>query len=215
MGYQASYERIDWDAPRTDAEWKQLADELRGKGAQHRQDAHDSFERCDTDGFMSQWASGVTGSAQELAAGIAEGHGWIEVQALFTLDGQFVTTETRQSNFGRFNFYWLVDRKRAAELGIAKPFINESSAKSPVQRAKYYAQKGYAVGTIKIRPYVTLAGGNVACVRAVALPSKSHLAAGDFTVIRTQHGDLFDSRASSSDKWRWWTSEELAAALAK
>lgn len=214
MTYQATYERIDWDLPRTDEQWQELADELRGKGAHHRQEAADSFDRCDTDGFMSQWASGLSGSANELAAEIAEDHGWIEVKALFTADGQFLTTETRQSNYGRFNFYWLVDRKRAAEAGIDKPFINESSAKSPVARAKYYAKKGYTVGTIKIRPYVTMRGGNIACVRAVAEPSKRHLAAGEFTVIRTQHGDLFDSTASCSDGWRWWTPEELAAALA-
>lgn len=212
MSYQASYERIDWDTPRTDEQWRQLADELRGKGVQHRQDAHDSFERCDTDGSMSQWASGLSGSANELAAQIAENHGWIEVKALFTLDGEFLTTDTRQSQFNRYSSYWSIPREHATKLGI-KPFVNRSSAKSPITRAKYYASRGFAIGTIRIRPYVTMAGGNIASVRAIAEPSRRHLTDGNFEVVRTNFGDLYDTRAANSEDWRWWTPEELRDAL--
>ena len=35
------------------------AAQLREAAAADRQAAYDSFERCDTDGFMSQWASGL------------------------------------------------------------------------------------------------------------------------------------------------------------
>lgn len=212
MGYQPSYKAIDWDQPRTDVEWQELADQLRGKGAQHRQDAHDSFERCDTDGALSQWASGLSGAANELAADIAEDYGWIEVQALFTADGQFLTTDIRESaNYG-WGHYWAVPKATAQALGI-KPFVNVSKAKDPVRRAKAYAAKGFTVGTIRIRPYVTMAGGSITSVTPVAQPSRRHLDAGDFEIVRTRHGDLFDSRAPRSDEWYWWTPEELAAKL--
>jgi hypothetical protein len=35
------------------------AEAFRAEEARHLQEAADSFERCDTDGFLSQWAHGM------------------------------------------------------------------------------------------------------------------------------------------------------------
>lgn len=51
------------------------AAELREQAAQHERDAAESFERCDTDGFVSQWASGLNAQAARTNAMIAENGG--------------------------------------------------------------------------------------------------------------------------------------------
>ena len=52
------------------------ADEYRAEAAQSSRDAADSFERCDTDGFLSQWASGLNARLALAKADLAE-HGGI------------------------------------------------------------------------------------------------------------------------------------------
>lgn len=208
MGYSAPYERIDWTTPRTQDEWKALAADLRQQAYSDRKSASDSFERCDTDGFLSQWASNVTAQAYELAASIAENGGRIEVKAVFTLDGEFVTADLRD---GQYGLYYLVSKERQEALGITKPFINWSKASNPKRRAATYASKGYRIGTIRIAPYVTMGGGNLASVRAYAEPSKTALKEGDFEVLATKWGDRLDTTAGNSADWREWTDEEMAA----
>ena len=58
-------------------------DELRAKAAASRKAAQDSFDRCDTDGFLSQWASGITGMLYERQAEIADAGGKSEFWGLF------------------------------------------------------------------------------------------------------------------------------------
>ena len=57
------------------ADWQAQADELRDWAASARRSASDSWERCDTDGFLSQWASGLTAAATG-AAGPDPPAGW-------------------------------------------------------------------------------------------------------------------------------------------
>jgi len=57
------------------------ADEYRAAATNHYQEAADSFERCDTDGFLSQWASGINGIRMNALATLAEygGRSYFEV----------------------------------------------------------------------------------------------------------------------------------------
>ena len=48
---------------------------LRAKAAQHAQDREGSFDRCDTDGYLSQWASGLSADLCRLQATLAEQNG--------------------------------------------------------------------------------------------------------------------------------------------
>jgi hypothetical protein len=66
-----------------DAELQAEAAALREQAAKHEQEAADSFERCDTDGFVSQWASGLNAQKARIQAGIVENGGKAEFVGLF------------------------------------------------------------------------------------------------------------------------------------
>lgn len=72
------------------------------------QTAHDSFERCDTDGFLSQWANQTMARRHTLAAQIAENGGvWeFESRRLERLDGTPVEARICQTKYG---FRWRID----------------------------------------------------------------------------------------------------------
>lgn len=61
----------------------ETAEQLRAEAAQHDADAEASFQRCDTDGFLSQWASGLTAREKRLQADIVEAGGKAEFTGLF------------------------------------------------------------------------------------------------------------------------------------
>lgn len=86
----------------------QTAEQLRKEAAQHRQDAVDSFDRCDTDGFLSQWASGMNADLKLARAKIAEAGGLATFTRLrlVTLDGQ--ETDARRVNT-RYGSKWRLD----------------------------------------------------------------------------------------------------------
>jgi hypothetical protein len=58
-----------------DNDFDKTPDRLREEATKCRQDAIDSFERCDTDGFLSQWASGLTAQLKDRQASITENGG--------------------------------------------------------------------------------------------------------------------------------------------
>jgi hypothetical protein len=51
------------------------AQQLREQAAQHERDAQESWERSDTDGFLSQWASGINAQLKRRQAEIVEADG--------------------------------------------------------------------------------------------------------------------------------------------
>jgi hypothetical protein len=72
---------------------KMTASDYRDEAAQHRTNAEDSFQRCDTDGFLSQWASGINAQVADRQADIADSDGmWkFERVTLHRTDGSPVT----------------------------------------------------------------------------------------------------------------------------
>lgn len=87
-------------APTVTPEAKAKAEELRATARGHRNEANASFDRCDTDGFLSQWASGLCGERDEHAAHVAELGGVWEFPALFDLNGNLVAAKIVHSKFG-------------------------------------------------------------------------------------------------------------------
>ena len=84
------------------AEWhRQQAAELRRRSAE-------SFERCDTDGFLSQWANDITARRHELDALIAEQDGTYTFKGirLEQLDGTPVDARMVETRYG---MRWRVD----------------------------------------------------------------------------------------------------------
>lgn len=59
------------------------AEQLRAEAAASRQRSEDSFERCDTDGFLSQWASDMTARLYEEQARIVEQGGKAMFKGLY------------------------------------------------------------------------------------------------------------------------------------
>lgn len=74
--------------------------ELRAKANACRQEAHDSFQRCDTDGFLSQWASGVNAAKYEMEADLMDAGGVASFWGLFNRHGQRVTARLVSGEFG-------------------------------------------------------------------------------------------------------------------
>jgi hypothetical protein len=81
---------------------------LREQAARHRKDEADSYERSDTDGFVSQWASGINARVDDANARIAEAGGVATFcrTRLVTLDGE--ETDARKVNT-RFGTKWRLD----------------------------------------------------------------------------------------------------------
>ena len=132
----------------------------RTEAAQHEQDAADSFDRCDTDGFVSQWASGCMAQKKRLAASIAERGGVAEFAALFDLDGNLVAAKLID---GRYGMVWGI-------LASDDPSsqITEWVTAFP-KRDSTMRNKGYAEGFVLAPAYADLRGANACNVTAVAI----------------------------------------------
>jgi len=83
---------------------------LRAQAAAHAKEAADSFARCDTDGFLSQWASGLNAQLKRKEAEIAEAGGlWtFERHVLVTSEGE--ATDARQVET-RYGPRWRLDSR--------------------------------------------------------------------------------------------------------
>lgn len=161
------------------------ADEWRVVAAASRKRSADSFERSDTDGFLSQWAGDMSASEADLKADIAEANGMIDVEALFLADGRIASTHYGNGDFGP---YWRLNDTAALVYG--KRFFNPSQAGKSATRRRNNAKKGFTIGTIRVAAYVTLSGGGkglsgALSVRPVALPDVDALKSGDFVVVAT------------------------------
>lgn len=76
------------------------ADEHRAAAADHEREAHDSFERSDTDGALSQWASGINAAKERALANLAEAGGMADFRALLDLDGNLVPARIISTTYG-------------------------------------------------------------------------------------------------------------------
>lgn len=112
----------------------------------HHESRIESFERCDTDGFLSQWADQQLEHAMHRLAELAA-NGWQwATPALFDLQGNLVPAVYRQGDYG---WYWgILDpaNPRGKFLG----FFTESSATNPATARRNNAKKGYYVGTVNV-----------------------------------------------------------------
>lgn len=70
-----------------------MSDRLRQEAADHDQAAADSFDRCDTDGFLTQWAHGLSAERKRRQAQIQDEGGTAVFPALFDLAGNLVAAK--------------------------------------------------------------------------------------------------------------------------
>lgn len=78
--------------------------DYRAKAAAARQAERDSFDRCDTDGFVSQWVSGLSARKYDLMASIEENGGRHEFLGLY----QGERRVKARMIFTRFGSSWLL-----------------------------------------------------------------------------------------------------------
>jgi len=175
---------------------------IEGKtAAQHIADATvsaraqaESFERSDTDGFLSQWASGLSAQESSAKAELAAAGGTIETQALFLLDGTVASTHEIH---GQYGYSWVLNDIAAEALG--RRFLSTSGARKGQRRYDADRAKGVTLGTIRVPGYVTMSGadgarglGGCLSVHVVTLPRVDALMAGEFTVLVTDCGPTSD-----------------------
>jgi len=175
---------------------------IEGKtSAQHSADATvsahrqaESIERSDTDGFLSQWANGLSAQESSAKAELAAAGGMIETQALFLLDGTVASTHEIH---GQYGYSWVLNDTAAAALG--RRFLSTSGARKGQRRYDADRSKGVTLGTIRVPGYVTMSGADGArglsgclSVHVVTLPRVDSLMAGEFTVLATDCGPTSD-----------------------
>ena len=161
------------------------ATDLREQAAQHDRDAYNSRERCDTDGFVSQWASGLMAAQKRLQADLEEAGGRATFPALFDLAGNLVAAKRVQGEWG---YYWLLlatDDPNGRRCGWFGP----SKAKDPRKARATDAAKGYYVGYVEAYAKAELAGGNVTCLSAIAVRTDGGFSRDVIVVDDGQHDE--------------------------
>jgi len=182
------YDSLNWAADRTDAEWDALAAEMRAAAAEQAARRAASWESCDTDGFVSQWASGLDSHASACAVELCEARGLTICSVL--LDAETGEVASTHYKWGDYGPYWVLNDAAAEKAG--KRFINESRAEKRATFVKNMAKKGFVVGTAEVRAEVKIVGGGTGLSGAVncrpaVVPLVSHLREGKIRITdRTQ-----------------------------
>lgn len=164
----------------------------RAEAVLHLREEAESFERCDTDGFLSQWASGVSATVREAEARLIEQDGLTETRALFDLNGNLASTHVfyKKNPYGYGEIEsWRMNDEFVANGG--KRFITLSNANKGETRYRNNEKKGVRVGTIRVRGYVKVRGSYNAA-RGVILPNVDDIMNGDFDIVSTDNRDLTD-----------------------
>jgi len=121
------------------------ATELRAKAADCENRAIESFDRCDTDGFMSQWAANVMAGKYRLEADLADRDGIWEFETLGRLDGTMVPCKTIKTKYG---WAWGVYAsfadlaKRGSIIEWVSMTISEKAMTKKGYKSIYVAAKG-------------------------------------------------------------------------
>jgi hypothetical protein len=128
------------------------ADSYRQQAADSRKRAYESYQNSDTDGFVSQWASGITADELIMKAELIEDGGSYERDLLFDLQGNLILAKEIETQFG---YAWAIldpEHPRGRFLG----FFNESKARKQETKIKNDAKKGYYVGRGRVKGYVKI-----------------------------------------------------------
>lgn len=134
------------------------AEELEATSRRNEQEAADSFARCDTDGFLSQWASDRMASLRRLEARLLRQGGYAEHAALFDLDGNLVPAKLIGTRYG---MAWMLldeDGRKTGKFVSAFP-----------KRASTMERKGYREGSVLAESYAELVGQTHTSVHPVTL----------------------------------------------
>lgn len=127
------------DTAKTADQWREEADEWSKR-------AQESWDRSDTDGALSQWASDTTAREYRAWAALAENNYRAEFPALFTADGELVPDAKYVKTL--YGWAWV----------CAAGWFNPSEHSDPERRLVADRRKGYTVGTVRRDAFVVLEG---------------------------------------------------------
>jgi hypothetical protein len=120
------------------------ADEYRAQAAAYRASEQESWDRSDTDGFLSQWALSSLANTALYNAKVVE-QGFATSYVIFDLAGKPIATGDDQHE-GNWGFYYIVrDDADAERLGR---FLTPSSAQKNERRIANDAAKGIRTGWV-------------------------------------------------------------------
>lgn len=160
---------------KTAAEWRALS--VRSHEARN-----ESWDRCDTDGFLSQWAHGLTATENEYRAQLAETDGKCDVQAAFDLDGNLLRALHGWSDYGE---YFMIKDADGNKI----EFFSPSQARSETTARRNNAKKGYYVGTVRVPATVKIMGGGTGlagaanCYAMIVPASKEIIPSADVEIV--------------------------------
>jgi len=143
----------------TPAEWRAMA-----KGRE--QEKQDSFDRCDTDGFLSQWASGCMAGVYSACARAAENNGRAELAWVLNENDEPVEWKWVETRYGSSVLIF------TGEGHGKNVFWNPSEHRKGAERLKRDRAKGFHWGTVECEVVVDLVGANATSVHAVTLRKK-------------------------------------------
>lgn len=83
------------EAPKPSAEQLAQIEKLREDARRSRDRAEESFQRCDTDGFLSQWANQIGAQKNDAQIRILENGGYARFRVLCDAEGNVVSTTLR------------------------------------------------------------------------------------------------------------------------
>ena len=95
-------------------------EELENLSAKSWQDSIDSFDRCDTDGFLSQWASSSMSHQYKLEAQLVANGYMTEFSTLADMDGNLVPCKQVETRYG---ISWAIFNSFEDAEGFNKPII--------------------------------------------------------------------------------------------
>lgn len=136
---------------------------FRAAAAKAEKQKQESYERSDTDGYMSQWASGLSAQEALMKAELEENAGKAEFVALFDKDGNMVPAKLIDTKYGQAWARYTDPNDSSSKF--TGEFINESKSDNPKTQAAALARKGYTLGRVKAPAYVAMSGNNTASVR--------------------------------------------------
>lgn len=106
----------------------------RAAAADHARKADESFERSDTDGFVTQWAHGIMGDLERRKASIAENGGVSDFDVLVNEKGEVVPSRVVDTRYGTRR---VIDAENVVGSGGADVWLSRTYArKVKTERAR-------------------------------------------------------------------------------
>lgn len=164
------------------------AAQYRAAAQKSRERVSESWQRSDTDGFMSQWAGDLTAQMYELQAKILDEGGTAEFPALFDLDGNLIAAKL-VSTYDKYTHShvskWAILASDNPDSEVLE-WIKLSNAQDEERRIANNAKKGYYEGIVIAPAAADMIGANKTSVSV--------------TVKRTDGGFSRDAQIIDSGK---------------